>query len=239
MQATRDTAGVAALALDYDDPVTMRIDPDTVIRQAKRRLRARWMVAGMAVLVAGTAAFVARFGPAHEQGEQEPASLDRILAASDVYRQFAPAGPPVVVDASVPGWDTVVWISAEGGFCEGPVGVAGNQRGQVLVSCTQPFSLVGPGYGEPPVDAPVFHADPASMKGTQVLAVGFARTGVARVSMVFLGTPASATVEPVTANGRVKFGVYAIWLSPHGATSYGSTDISALTGYDSSGRPVR
>lgn len=238
MQATRDGVDTAPLVLDYEDPRAAHIDPDAVIRRAKRRVRARWLAAGMAVMVAGTAAFAARFVPTDGQSEQQPASLDRVLAASEIYHQYPPAGPPVVVDASVPGWETVAWITTGGGFCDGPVGIAGDQRGRVLASCVQPFSLVTPN-GTPPVAPPVFHGDPASMRGTQVLAVGLARTGVTRVSMVFLGTPASATVEPATAYGRVEFGVYAIWLSTRGAASYDSADISAITGYDSSGRPVR
>jgi hypothetical protein len=244
METSSEVTSAAPIALDYDDPLARPVNPDPLIRRARRVRGSRYAAVAVAVLVTGITVVVGRFGaapgpdPAPGHGAGTPADIEKIITDSGQYGDYAPLAAPVVVDASVPDWETAVWVAADAGICYGPIGVAGTQRGRVEASCQRPFSYGAPGDGTEPVMLPEFRGSEAWWVDDRVLGFGFTHTDVARVELTFRGSTVEGDTRPVVVGGRELFGVYAVWLPLHGASTFGTRDVTGLTGYDAAGQPV-
>jgi len=231
----QDSTSRMSLDLDYDDPFATEVSADMIIarsRKAHRRSRVGLAagVCAVAVVLAWLSSGVTGwFG----RGTDVGGDLASALAATGEYAAHMPDGEPVVVDSSVAGWASVVWLSVDGQLCAGTVGVAGSARGSEAFNCWHVGGEAMFPAGAAPVRLPAFEALPTPAdSGGKVLVIGLARADVATVDIEFHAHRVSAVVYPVTPGTGTAFGAYAAWLPVDGATSYGTADITSLVARD-------
>jgi hypothetical protein len=151
-------------------------------------------------------------------------------------------GRPVVLDNSVPGWETSVWLAGKA-FCVRAARAGGKRadgRENESVFCDPaPSALREAGSPALPAKPEPYLAplDPASQK---ILLVGTVRGTVAGVSVTMFGETATADVHRLPATGGREVGAYAVWLPRSGAGRDGMdrTDITEVVARDPAGRIV-
>jgi hypothetical protein len=190
------------------------------------------------VAVVGLSACTVNGSLSGDDGDLAPADITALVAATPAYRAHPPDGGPVVVDESLRGWRSMVWLSADDQFCSGSVDIVGRGRGDLAFNCWLPVTDEVFADGAPPVSLPAFQALPTPFdSGDRVLVIGLARADVATVEFTFRSAAVSVPTKTLAAAGST-LSVYAAWLPLNGATAYGSNEITSLRGRDAAGTPV-
>jgi hypothetical protein len=212
--------------LAYSDPLEPTIAVETIVARARRvrlyrRVRAGSLLVLVMVAAAGFATLINPFGSSAQKS--------------------LPAGPltklnnVVVVDASVKGWESFVYLSAEREVCGGTVGTSGAGTGHIFTTCGW-ASATDSSTGAW-VMKPVFQAAPQpSENGDKALAIGLVRGNAVSVTVTFKGQTIKTRVVPIA--GDSGLGAYAVWLPLNGSTSYGWNDIDSVVATRANGQTL-
>jgi hypothetical protein len=222
------------------DPLQERTSPDEISQRGGNVLRhRRLMVAFGTPVIAVAAAGLAITLLSGTTSPSRPATVSplRLLAASSAYQLHTPGGTPVMVDHSVPGWRSFAWLSVDGQFCSGTLGVTPQNQAVEAVGCIKPVGFGKPNKSGPPdkfyaaATVPEFQVLPPARD--RALVIGLARHDVASIEITFLGEHVAAKVFRIPYGA--KDAAYAAWLPLHGRTSYGTNDITAFIVRNKSG----
>jgi hypothetical protein len=195
-------------------------------------------VTTLAVVVAGVVAGFVTWLPRHAAQETVADPIDTVMQVP-FFKQHPPTGELVIVDQSIPGWTSVVWLTDNNQLCGGTVATAGPQRGNVALTCWPPMDSMSHGAG-PPATKPVFQTLPDIRDGGgKTLGIGVARSDVATVDVTFRNHTVSAKTVPVTVKGQIRLAAYAVWLPLNGVTAYSWQDITAVVARNNAGAVVR
>jgi hypothetical protein len=214
--------------LDYSDPFAPQVAADPIVANGRRvRRRRRILGGGIVALAVVVCAVVAPHGAA-----SEPVAVP----FDPVPDRHRPSDPVVIVGTPIPDWHAYVYQALDGGVCVGVAAFKGPDDGFVSDTCDSVAdgSVIEPGVW---VDKPLFQGAPLG-DGRHVLVIGLVRGNATTVSLAFLGQRATAPVVPVPEPGWSGLGAYAMWLPTHGATTYGSADISDVEARDANGKLV-
>jgi hypothetical protein len=149
-------------------------------------------------------------------------------------------GEPVVLDTTIPGWQTTAWLSDET-FCVRAARTGKHKRGKANdeVSCEPaPAALTTPGPALLPAK-PLPYLMPQDPDSRKIILVGTVRGAIVQVAVTMFGQTETATVHAVPVTGGGQIGAYAVWLPSSGRDRSGMrlTDVTAV-GYDASGTVI-
>jgi hypothetical protein len=220
------------IVLDYDDPHAPEVDPDMVIKRAARSRVARRIAAASAVVLLGLAGLAVRLRHDYTEPDLPALTLDDAVAGSAAFRQHPPVSPVIVVDSSVPGWVSVVWLAAGDDACGGSLGLTGDARGREEVHC---WGTPPPTDDRPVWSLPLPQVNPMPSNG-KWLVIGLVRSGAASIRLTFRGLSVTTAVHSVYVAGKISFGGYAVWV-PIGASAFNATEFDVVA-YDSAGNQL-
>ena len=167
----------------------------------------------VAVVIALIAA--ARHHPARPTANASAALADPV---ADLHR---PSDPLVDLSPTVPGWRTFAFISKDGQLCGGSASTASANQ---AVACWMQV------YGTTPGDwiaLPAFQTlPPPDTSDGKVYVIGVMRCDATEVEVTFRSQMTLAQTRPIPGTPGLR--VYSALLPIHGATTYGTGDISAL-----------
>jgi hypothetical protein len=221
------------LDLDYADPLAPAFAPDDIVVRAVRfRRRRRLTIA--ATTMAGVLAVIAALGfPVWwQQGARGTTAGNPYGTnlADPVADQHLASDPIVVLDVSH-GWKSFVYYSLAGEVCSGAIAVSGGSPGFFTGGCGEKVDT-SHAWVEKPLPTAVF------VGPDETLWIGLVEGPASTVKLEFMGETVIAPVVPVQVHGLIGLGAYAMWIPTHGATSYGSEDMSDVVATTIGGKLV-
>lgn len=152
-------------------------------------------------------------------------------------------GPPVVVDSSVPGWRTSVWLADDELFCVRAARVPGKWkagRENEFIFCDPAPSILASTGSPSLAGKPLPFIAPLDAESRKIILVGTVRGRIASVSVTMFGETATSAVHRLPTTGGRYLGAYAVWLprSRPGNNGMHLSDITAVVGRDDSGDVV-
>jgi hypothetical protein len=177
------------------------------------RSRLTWLLVAVAAVIALIA--VAQHHPDRPTASAQAVAVDPV---ADLHR---PSDPLVDLSPTVPGWRTFAFVSKEGTLCGGSASTTTTNH---AVACWVPV------YGGTPGDwiaLPAFQVlPPPDAVDGKVYVIGVMRCDATEVEVTFRFETTLAQARPIPGTPGLR--VYTALLPIHGATTYGTNDISAL-----------
>jgi len=230
--------------LDFTEPHPAQLDMNSIVRRGTTiRRRRRFASAGAAIVTCAAAvSIVVGVRGASFHWSPPPATSPASTAPESIDAQVA-QDPPVtgkltLLSNSPRPWTTVTWATRRGEVCWASYRTS-------MPDATGDYQCPGwsaadiPGPGRPALSVPDFSPFLSQADSSLVPAFGLVTPQATRVTVTFFGHSFSAKVVPVPLGHGKTVGVYLIWLRvPASASGYGTSDLSAATGYNAAGRIV-